>query len=261
MPIGLEVTPRFKFDSDWRTTLFVVAMVPLLAALGFWQLSRAAEKSAIAREFEAKREQAPALLPELTGASPAELAYRPVSLTGRFREREYFLLDNRMVQGRYGNEVLGVFELEDSDQLVLVNRGWVVADAGRRSLPEISPVPGRVTVLGQVYVAPGKPYTLADKPLAEGWPKRVQAVQADKLAVALGLAPERLFPYPVRLEADQAGAFYIDWPVVNVSPAKHIGYAVQWFTMAAVLALIYLIRSTNLAEILRRPRVEPKAND
>ena len=42
-----------------------------------------------------------------------------------------------------------------------------------------------------------------------------------------------------------------DWQVVNVSPAKHRGYAVQWFSMAAVLALLYLARSTNLWQMMK----------
>lgn len=250
-----------RFEVEWRTTLFVLIFVPLLAGLGFWQLNRAEEKSAISREFETKRSQAASSLQELADKSPEELAYRPVQITGKFREQEYFLIDNRMVQGRYGNEVLAVFELENSGDIVLLNRGWIVADASRRSLPTASPVSGLVTVRGQVYVAPGKPYMLADKPLNDGWPKRIQAVQIGKLAAALGLDKDRFFPYPIRIEADQPGAYYVDWPVVNVSPAKHIGYAVQWFTMALVLALIYIFRSSNLGQILSRDKTEHQAND
>ncbi|MDX1734380.1 MAG: SURF1 family protein, partial [Halioglobus sp.] len=218
---------------------------------GFWQLERAEEKSAISREFELMRQQPPAPLTELVELPQQQLAYRPVQLRGQFHPQHYFLLDNKMVQGRYGNEVLGVFELaEGSPRLVLVNRGWVVADPGRRSLPDAPPVQGELTLAGQVYVAPGKPYMLADKPLADGWPKRVQAVQLDKIAAALDVPVDELFPYPVRIDADDAAALYVDWPLVNVSPAKHFGYAVQWFLMSAVLAFLYLVRSSNLLAVL-----------
>lgn len=244
----------FTFDPEWRTTLFVLVMVPALAALGFWQMSRGEEKAAIAAEFLHKQQQPPVQLDELVDTPASELAYRPVRLSGRFRPQQYFLLDNKMVQGRYGNEVLAVFEPADSDSLVLVNRGWIVADAARRSLPDVAPVPGDVTIEGQIYVAPGRPYMLADKPLAEGWPKRVQAVQIDKLANALGVQADAIFPYPVRIASKATGALYVDWPVVNMSPAKHYGYAVQWFAMSAVLAILYLLRSSNLADILRGRR-------
>lgn len=242
---------RLTFSGEWRTTLFVVVLVPVMAGLGFWQLSRAADKEAIAGEFERKQAAAPARFEDLLGQDPEALAYRPVTLTGQFREGEYFLQDNRTVQGRYGNEVIGVFEPAGSERLVLVNRGWVEADASRQTLPEAPPVSGEVTIAGQVYVAPGKPYMLADQPLEPGWPKRVQAVEMDKIASALAVDGADLFPYPVRINGNETGALYVDWPVVNVSPAKHYGYAVQWFAMSAVLALIYLLRSTNLWQLLR----------
>ena len=33
-------------------------------------------------------------------------------------------------------------------------------------------------------------------------------------------------------------------------PRKHQGYAVQWFAMAAVLLIFYLLRSSNLWQLL-----------
>ena len=49
----------------------------------------------------------------------------------------------------------------------------------------------------------------------------------------------------------RAAALTIDWPVINVTPEKHTAYAVQWFAMALVLLLLYLWRSTNVAEVWR----------
>ncbi|NCF18346.1 MAG: SURF1 family protein, partial [Haliea sp.] len=46
------------------------------------------------------------------------------------------------------------------------------------------------------------------------------------------------------------GALAIDWKVVNVSPEKHRGYAVQWFTMAAVLTVFYFLRCSNAWQLL-----------
>jgi surfeit locus 1 family protein len=42
--------------------------------------------------------------------------------------------------------------------------------------------------------------------------------------------------------------------VVNQSPSKHIGYALQWFAMAAVLAVIGLVRMTNMRALLKGSR-------
>ena len=241
---------NFRFDPEWRLTLFTLVLVPLMTALGFWQLARAEEKAALAEAFESRQKQPPTPLSSAQERAPEALAYLPVELTGHFREGEYFLLDNRTQGGRFGNEVLGVFELSGSDELVLVNRGWVPADPARLQWPEVPPVPGRVTLRGHVYVSPGHPYLLAETPLEDNWPRRIQAVEMNKLASVLP-ADRGLFPYPVRLDDGEAGALSVDWRVINVSPEKHTGYAVQWFAMAAVLLFFYLLRCSNLWQLLR----------
>jgi cytochrome oxidase assembly protein ShyY1 len=134
---------NFRFDPEWRLTLFTLVLVPLMTALGFWQLARAEEKAALAEAFESRQKQPPTPLSSAQERAPEALAYLPVELAGHFREGEYFLLDNRTQGGRFGNEVLGVFELSGSDELVLVNRGWVPADPARLQSPEGPPVPGR----------------------------------------------------------------------------------------------------------------------
>lgn len=239
---------RIEFDFEWRITLFTLFLLPLMISLGFWQLEREQEKSALALSFERQQALPPVPLEDLWGEAAQALAYRPALLRGRYLQDRHVLLDNRIQQGRYGNEVLTLFLLNSGEQ-VLVNRGWVAADPSRVSMTAVPPVTdGELAITGQVYVSPGEPYLLADEPLPQGWPKRVQAIQMDKLSGDLG---GKLFPHPVRIDAGQPGSLLVDWQVVNISPAKHRGYAVQWFTMAAALFLVYLLRSTNIWQILR----------
>jgi len=242
--------PAFDFDFEWRITLFTLVLLPLLISLGFWQLQRAEEKATMAAAFADQQGRSPTALDAVHDRSPQDLAYLPVRLRGRYRDELTFLLDNRIQRGRYGNEALTVFELEGG-ALALVNRGWLAADAGRATLPVVPAVPGQRVITGHVYVAPGEPYLLGEQQLAGPWPIRIQAVEMDKMAGVAGIPPETLFPYPVRIDAGQPGALSVDWQVINVSSAKHTGYAVQWFSMAAVLALIYLLRCSNLWQVLR----------
>ena len=100
-------------------------------------------------------------------------------------------------------------------------------------------------------MSPGDPYILADTPLNEGCPKQIQAVEMDKIGELLKRDGASLFPYTVRIDSDQPGALAVDWQIINVSPQKHHGYAVQWFSMAAALALIYLVRSSNIWQLVR----------
>lgn len=242
-----------RFDLEWRLTLATALLVPLFVALGFWQRDRAAEKLVLADKWEQRQQLAPTPLPDLSDATAETLAYLPVRLSGEYLDGRQFLLDNRMQGRRYGNEVLSVLRLADGEGLVLVNRGWVAADPARRTLPRIPLPAGPVAIDGHVYVPPGDPYLLSDQVLGQGWPKRIQAVQMPLLAQALAAGGEptpRVFPYTVRIGAGQPGALTVDWKVVNVSPAKHLGYSVQWFAMALALALVFLFRSSNLWSVL-----------
>jgi cytochrome oxidase assembly protein ShyY1 len=88
---------------------------------------------------------------------------------------------------------------------------------------------------------------LGEQALEGGWPLRLQALEMEKLVPAVAAETGAdVFPYPVRIDAGATGALSVDWQVINVSPAKHQGYAVQWFAMAAVLAVFFVLRSTNL---------------
>ena len=244
---------HLQFYPEWRMTVFAACMTALMVALGFWQLYRAQEKTAIQAAFARRQAQPPVALDELWQRPPADLAYLPVHLRGGFLKEQYFLLDNRIQGGRFGYEVLGILRLDDGRGLVLVNRGWTAGDPARRELPTVPAVAGDVAVTGYVYVAPGAPYLMAEQQLAPGWPKLLQAVEMDKLSPVLAaLDGGAVFPYPVRLDADAAGALSVDWPLVNITPDKHRAYAAQWFTMAAVLALFYLLRYSNIGQLLRR---------
>lgn len=247
-------TPEgFKFDPEWRITLFTLLLVPIMVGLGFWQLQRADEKAALAASFEQRQMQPPALPADIWDKSAESLAYLPVRLHGTFVPDAYFLLDNRIQGGRFGYEVLAVLRLAGGNRSVLVNRGWVAGDPARRALPQVPQTVGPLEISGHVYVAPGKPYLLAEQTLQPGWPKLLQAVEMDKLGPAVSvLTGETVFPYPVRIDADSPAALSADWQVINVSPDKHHGYAVQWFTMAAVLFVFYLLRCSNLWQLLRK---------
>ena len=81
-----------------------------------------------------------------------------------------------MVDGnRYGVEVISPLRLSNGG-LVLVNRGWLVGDPYRQSLPTVEGMPGPQRLRGYVYVPPGESFTLGDIAGDAAWPRLVQAV-------------------------------------------------------------------------------------
>jgi cytochrome oxidase assembly protein ShyY1 len=73
-------------------------------------------------------------------------------------------------------------------------------------------------------------------PWSSVWPKRVQRLNVARMASQL----ENVVAREVRLEAGQPGVLAAPGLNVAVQPAKHTGYAVQWFALAGVLALGYV---------------------
>ncbi len=250
---------NLRLDLEWRTTLFTVLLLPALVALGFWQLDRAEEKRALQARYAQRAAAAPVSLAQFDDWSPEALAFRRITLTGRYLPEPQFYLDNRIRDGRYGHDVISVFVDESSDLAVLLNRGWVAGDPARRSLPEVETPADLLILEAQVYVSPGDPYVLqADEFENLTSPMLVQQNNTPQLRAAVtevtGLT---LFPREMRLDPDAVSGFRRDWPVVNLSEEKHRGYALQWFTMAAVLMLVFLLRSSNILDLLRRRPVAP----
>lgn len=244
---------KLTLDLEWRTTLLTALLLPLLVSLGFWQLERAAEKTLIA-EQDAQRAAAPAQpLATLLDAAPAELAYRRVTVSGYFLLEPLIFLDNQIRDGRYGHDVYGLFYDRPSARYALVNRGWVPGDSSRRSLPEVPVLADDLTVSATVYVPPGEPYLLAEEQFADlESPLLVQSVASPALRALVSRDLEQpLFAWELRMTPEQPGGFRRDWPVVNVSPEKHRGYALQWFTMAAALLLLFIVRSSNILSLVR----------
>ena len=95
------------------------------------------------------------------------------------------------------------------------------------------------------------PFLLAEQQVPEALPAVVQAYEAAAMGSGLsGLLGAGVLPAVVRIAPEDSLALRTNWTTVNQSPEKHTGYAVQWFAMAAVLLLAFLLRSSNVWPLL-----------
>ena len=112
-----------RFRPGVIPTVVVALLLPLLVSLGFWQLSRGAEKTALLASYAERRAAEPMASSELL--SSADPAYRRVHLHGQFDAAHSLLLDNRQRNGKVGVELLQPFQDQRSGLWLLVNRGWL----------------------------------------------------------------------------------------------------------------------------------------
>jgi len=244
-------THRFHWQPNKNLLLLSFCLFPLLIGLGFWQLDRAGEKQRILEQHRTNQQAAPATVETLI--TEDSLQYRSAWLSGQLDAQRRLILDNRVKNGRPGYEILEPFSVAGLDKTVLVNRGWVPASLDRTQLPEVEPVIGTVQLRGSLYQTLGG-YRLDDGiGRVSQWPARVGWVSAARAGELYG---EHFFPYQLRLDQDSPGALQTGWATVSTQPAKHRGYAVQWFAMALVLLLMTLIANSNLAEWLKQRRAK-----
>ena len=212
-------------------TALAVGAVALFAALGNWQLGRAAEKRGLAADFAAGGP--PIDWQQLPPDAPR---YQRVRLRGHYDPAHQFLLDNMSHESVPGVHVLTPLLLDDGSA-VLVNRGWIAWGPSRDVLPDVSVDAGRRTVVGRIDELP-KPGIWLKGPPASGWPRLVQYPRMEELAVALGreLAPRQLL-----LDPAVPDGYVRDWVVPGTPADRHLAYAVQWFAFAAVAAAIWLV--------------------
>ncbi|MGI9283427.1 MAG: SURF1 family protein [Endozoicomonas sp.] len=232
-----------------KLSLLVVLLLPLLIKLGFWQLSRYQEKLELEQTL-AERQTMPAL--SLSDVSRfADSMYLPVSVRGRFLFDRAFLLDNQIHEGRAGYDLIMPF-LSNDGQYLLINRGWMPGQT-REKLPEIDTPKGELELTGKLYRLLGTPFMLGEDAWKEGWPKRIQAINFERMGNAL----EQTLPYYIlKLGENQTSAYLVRPLAMKTTSQKHLGYAIQWFLMALVLLGLYLwqMRSTAMSQ---RKQPEP----
>ena len=224
---------------NWRLAVFSIVFTLLFFSLSIWQVERGQAKAKMLEDNAAV-----AGLPGVEMSPELDVSQgEPIRLYGKFDPKRVLLLDNRVLAGRVGYEVLQVFD-DDSGVTVLVNRGFVAGGRTRAELPVV-PVANRAaqSIRGHAYL------TELEVPLeniaGSGSPWVIQVAVPKNLEVLVGLT---LNHHVIRLEEASPDALPRYWPVTTMSPERHYGYAVTWFLMAvAVIALfIYSLKQENL---------------
>jgi surfeit locus 1 family protein len=227
---------KYVFRPGLVPTLAALALLPLLLSLGNWQLNRAVEKREL-QQLLAQRLQQPPVELRTGGVEASHMEFRKVRFEGEFISVRHVLLDNQTYQGRAGYLVFSPAYIGDGNEAVLVNRGWVPLGDDRRTLPQIGSPAGRVRLEGVLSKPPGKLLQLAStQPQETVWPYVVQQIDLPFLEDKLGI---KLAPLVLQIDGNSRYAFEQHWRPYVDRPQKHTSYAIQWFTMAVVLVLVY----------------------
>jgi surfeit locus 1 family protein len=237
-----KAMPRAMGRARTLWALATALAMAVTAALGVWQLQRAAFKETLASQIES-RSQLPAIdhfaplatnsqaqdnssTPGVNAAPDASatgkvqaLVHRRVQLRGAWLHQHTVYLDNRYMGGRPGFIVATPLQLAARQQVVWVQRGWVARDPQDRSrLPSLAASTGPVTVPGRVVAEVSRVYAL-------GAPETASVAQATTTQTSATQPPaaQPSAPGPAR-----------DWRIVQNLPTVDFGPSTQLLPVAVL---------------------------
>ncbi|OIQ79090.1 SURF1 family protein [mine drainage metagenome] len=221
----------------WFLTITGLTVLGLSAtlALGRWQLSRASQKEAWASSMAAQSalppiEDTSILKPN---SSLAEM-HRRVTVRGHWLARNTVFLDNRQMNNKPGFYVVTPLKIENTQMYILIQRGWVARNfLDRSSLPPLETPSGLVEIKGRIAAAPAKLYDF-------GGPDKGRIRQnLDVAAFSVELG-KPLLPVSVQQLGPVSEGLLREWPPFEVGVEKHYGYALQWFSLSALIIILYV---------------------
>lgn len=231
----------------WLVTLVACVGIISTAGLGRWQLSRAAQKEALAAEMRAQSNLAAlrgaalaaVLSPGISAEAASALWYRPAELQGRWLADKTVFLDNRQMQGKQGFLVVTPLQVAGyGEPVVLVQRGWAPRNYAQRT--ELAPVTtesGLVAVSGHLAGPLGQHFALGSDQQNPGFNRIRQNLDLDAFRAETGLPLAALTV--VQHGADSDG-LQRHWADISTGVEKHYGYAFQWFALCALILALYV---------------------
>ena len=210
----------------------IIATLVLLISLGFWQLDRADEKRAIEDQIDSANSGDVELVTSVEFLKDKE--YYHVRLQGSYVGDKQFIYDNQIVDQISGYYVLTPFILKGTSQAVLINRGFIPWGGRRDKLANVDIGEKTTEVKVQISI-PVKRMELKVSETSGGFPLLIQAIDLYEMSIMASLDFTSVIGL---LSPESDNGFVRQWEPYTGSIERHIGYAIQWFLMALVLAFI-----------------------
>jgi surfeit locus 1 family protein len=231
------------FSRRWfLTTLLVLVGMGVLARLGIWQLDRLDQRRAFNARVQAQIDQPPLDLDAKgLNADLTNMEYRQVVVTGEYDHSQEIAIRNQYWGNEWGVHLVTPLKIDGTEQAVLVDRGWIPAADFESGDWSRFAEPGIVTVSGVIRASRDRADFgfRRDPEPAPGETLRAWNfinVPGISQQVSLSLLPVYIQQAP---DPTWTGMPYRAQPELELTEGPHLGYAIQWFTFAALLGLGY----------------------
>ncbi len=219
-------------------TLLTLLGIATLCSLGSWQLHRLEWKTERIAQLDAEYKKDAAQIPLAPADLDGDFHYRRGTVRGAYVFDRQILLGPRVYRNLPGRHVYTPLRLEDGSFL-LVNRGWVPGDWTFETETPAEHAAAQSKKITGLLRKPAKrnAFTPDNRPAKDEW------YFADIPAISAEKDIPGLHDTILELEDGDAGNRY---PVAQATkpdiPNDHLQYAIFWFSMAGILAVIYALR-------------------
>lgn len=235
---------RFLLRPNWVLLhVTVVAAIVIMINLGFWQFDRYHERidfnKIVSARIDAPPQDLADVLAEIAVGTKiaADTEWINVLTKGEFLDGETVSAVNRSQGGFSGIDPLTPFMLADTNQIVLVNRGFLPQSIDTTNTP--SAPSGVVEILARVRISEvRRTGGLSDPPTGEL--KEVINIDLVRLAKQIdGLNTEVFIELLKSQPADSQLLSQIAAPVL--SNGSHLSYTAQWFIFSIFVAAGWVV--------------------
>lgn len=227
----------------------MVCLVAIGVSLGIWQLKRAAHKEGIAASLVAKERSEPLIANEKIWPLQEALHHRMIA-TGVYLPEKAIWLENRPhPRGRdpqtgiaTGFFFLMPLQLSHSKTILWVNRGWAPRSFDQlNKVPEVITPKGEIEISGVVFEAAGKTYELGKEGVNVASDGLTIQENLDLVKLSQSFAVQQQ-PFILRQEENTAkDGLQRLWASPDSGADKHRGYAFQWFALALMSLIFWVV--------------------
>ncbi len=221
------------------TTILVLIGVYVLIRLGFWQLDRLESRRLFNQHYlEQKSSPSINLNDEINFQELINMEYREVSVSGFYDFKNEIYLQNQAFENIPGYRVVTPLRIENSENLVYIERGWVsfedlkIIDAINSNYTHHQNLRGIIRLPQSESDFGGK-----SSNASESNSKFFLYVDLDLLNTELDYG---LLPIYIQLNGEKNDQKpYSKLTEIEINEGPHFGYAIQWFFFASLLGIGY----------------------
>lgn len=240
----------YFFKTSIASSLFAISIFISLVYLGIWQMQRGQEKKLFLLNMEIRNEKVAKSLQEFL-----DYPYEKIKFYKTFIEgvplQSHFLLDNQILKenniSKKANRVFSVIKINKFNKYILIDRGLLTVPINVDNLKKIYLPKKNIIWEGKIYnitkgllLNKNKNLNLINNSIMS-----IQKIDYDLISKKLNID---LLPFFIRLEQNSSFVFEQTDIKIPCPPEKHFAYAVQWFALAGVVGVYYLLLSVKREE-------------